>query len=72
MQEVYQDGTMGETHIENTLEDLIPHIKKSLENQKVAYVKIYRGKTLVAGIKKPGTREVKKVVAIEEMKEKKI
>ena len=72
MQEIYQNGTMGETHVEKTIEDLIPHIKKSLENQKVAYVKVYRGKILVVGIKKPGSREEKRVVALEEMKEKKV
>lgn len=63
MQEMYQDGTMGETHVEKTIEDLIPHIKKSLENPKVAYVKVFRGKKLIG--------EEKKFVTIDEMKEKK-
>lgn len=70
MQEVYQDGTMGETHVENTIEDLIPHIKKSLKNQNVAYVKIFRGSRLVTSRKKLGViRKQKKFVAIDEMKE---
>ena len=46
MQEVYKNGTEGEIHVENTIEDLLPHIKKSLENPNVKYVKVFRGKTL--------------------------
>ena len=44
MQEIKHDDTVGETHVEDTIEDLIPHIKKSLANPKVKYVKIFRGK----------------------------
>lgn len=46
MQTVYKNGTEGEIHVENTIEDLLPHIKKSLENPHVKYVKVFRGKTL--------------------------
>ena len=46
MQEVYQNGSEGEVHIADTLEDLLPHIKKSLENPNVKFVKVFRGKTL--------------------------
>jgi len=35
MQEVFKNGTEGEVHVENTIEDLLPHIKKSLENPHV-------------------------------------
>jgi len=45
MQEVFKNGTEGEVHVENTIEDLLPHIKKSLENPHVKYVKVFRGET---------------------------
>lgn len=41
----------GETHVENTIEDLVPHIKKSLENPDVKYVKVFRAKKLSAGLR---------------------
>lgn len=41
MQEIYHDGTEGEIKEADTLEDLIPEIKKSLENPKVKYVKLF-------------------------------
>jgi len=46
MQEVLKDGTMGETHVEKTLEGLLPHIKKSISDPNVKYVKVFRAKTL--------------------------
>lgn len=41
MQEVYHDGTEGKPKQADTLEDLIPEIKKSLKKKKVAYVKLF-------------------------------
>lgn len=46
MQEVRHDDSTGEVHVENTIEDLVRHIKKSLAKPDVKYVKIFRGKTL--------------------------
>lgn len=51
MQEVFKNGSEGEVHVENKIEDLIPHIKKSLKNPDVKYVKVFRGKTLSAGLR---------------------
>lgn len=41
MQEVKHDDTLGEIYIESTIEDLIPHIKKSLAKPDVKYVKVF-------------------------------
>ena len=41
MQEVYHDGTEGEPKEADTLEDLLPEIKKSLKKKRVAYVKLF-------------------------------
>ena len=38
MQEVYYDGSKGGVKTADTLEELVPEIKKSLKNPKVAYV----------------------------------
>jgi len=46
MQEVMKDGSEGKTFVENTIEELLPHIKKSLEDPKVKYVKVFKGKAL--------------------------
>jgi len=46
MQEIMKDGSEGEVHVEDTIEDLIPHIKKSLSDPKVKYVKVFRAKTV--------------------------
>ncbi|MBA7545936.1 hypothetical protein ES705_38318 [subsurface metagenome] len=46
MQEILEDGSEGKAFVENTIEDLLPHIKKSLEDPKVKYVKVFRGKKL--------------------------
>lgn len=43
MQEVKHDGSTGKLIVEDTLEDLLPHIRKSLEDPKVNYVKIFKG-----------------------------
>lgn len=43
MQEVMKDGSTGKLIMEDTLEDLLPHIKRSLEDPKVNYVKIFKG-----------------------------
>ena len=41
MQEVYEDGTLGEIKTADTLEDLLPMIKESLADPKVKYVKVF-------------------------------
>ena len=41
MQEVLKDGSVGEIKTANTLEELLPEIKKSLEKNEVDYVKLY-------------------------------
>lgn len=64
MQEVFKNGTEGEIHVENNIEELIPHIKKSLENPNVKYVKVFRGKTISCITSK----EEKKFTAEEEKK----
>ena len=46
MQEIMKDGSEGKAFVENTIEELLPHIKKSLEDPKVKYVKVFRGKKL--------------------------
>jgi len=52
MQEVLKDGSEGKAFVEDTIEDLLPHIKKSLEDQNVKYVKVFRGKTTFDGLDK--------------------
>lgn len=46
MQEIMEDGSEGKAFVEDTIEELLPHIKKSLEDPKVKYVKVFRGKKL--------------------------
>ena len=41
MQEVYHDGTEGKPKSADTLEELIPDIKKALEDPKVNHVKLF-------------------------------
>jgi len=38
MQEVYQDGSLGEIKTADTLEELLPMIKESLAHPRVMYV----------------------------------
>jgi len=48
MQEVYHNGTKGEIKTADTLEKLLPEIKKSLENPDVKYVKVFYAKDPVS------------------------
>lgn len=41
-----KDGSEGKAFVENTIEDLLPHIKKSLEDPNVKYVKVFKSKAL--------------------------
>ena len=41
MQEVYRDGTEGKPKSADTLEELIPDIKKALEDPNVSHVKLF-------------------------------
>jgi len=50
MQEILKNGSEGEVHVANTIEDLIPHIKKSLLNPNVKYIKVFT-KTVNAKVK---------------------
>jgi len=43
MQEVMKDGSTGKLIVEDTLEDLLPHIRKSLEDPRVNFVKVFKG-----------------------------
>jgi len=71
MQEIMEDGSEGEVHIADTIEDLVPHIKKSLENPKVKFVKVYTGKSIMGGKKKFTAEEEKKNIMDEIAEEKK-
>jgi len=41
MQEVYHDGTKGKPKSAETLEELLPDIKKALEDPRVNHVKLF-------------------------------
>ena len=41
MQEVFEDGSLGEVKTADTLEDLLPMIKESLAHPRVKYVKVF-------------------------------
>lgn len=41
MQEYRKDGTKGEPKEFDSLDDLFPELKKSLQNEKVKYVKVW-------------------------------
>lgn len=41
MQEVLKDGSEGKAFVEDTIEELLPHIKKSLLDPNVKYVKVF-------------------------------
>lgn len=61
MQEYMKDGSLGELHTANSVEALVPAIKKSLANPKVKFVKIWNEPT--------GKHAVKnRVSAMEEVK----
>jgi len=68
MQEVLKDGSEGKAFVEDTIEELLPHIKKSLEDPNVAFVKIFKGKALVA---KVATEKIEKKVRFVAEEEKK-
>jgi len=46
MQEIMKDGSEGKAFVENTIEELLPHIKKSLEDPNVKFVKVFKGEAL--------------------------
>ena len=66
MQEIMEDGSEGKTFVENTVEDLIPHIKKSLSDPNVKYVKVYSGKRIRINTKTVKQREDIQFVAEEQ------
>ena len=57
MQEVMKDGSEGKMFVEDTIEALIPHIKKSLSDPKVNFVKVYKAKNLITGIPESDTKK---------------
>ena len=67
MQEVMKDGSEGKLIVEDTLEALLPHIRKSLEDPKVNYVKIFKG-TKIEPSKGKTAFEQKDTFAAEENK----
>lgn len=82
MQEYFEDGSLRELHTADSLEELVPAIKKSLANPKVKFVKIWNEPTgkhaiknkvsAVAEVKTP-SEEVKEFMgeSAEEKKQKK-
>ena len=46
-----KDGSVGEIHVANTIEDLVPYIRRSLGNPNVKFVKVFRAKKLFAGLR---------------------
>ncbi len=42
MQEVMKDGSEGRAIVKDTIEDLLPYIKKSLEDPNVKFVKVFK------------------------------
>lgn len=49
MQEVFEDGSLGEIKTADTLEDLLPMIKESLAHPRVKYVKVFNNGKKVQG-----------------------
>lgn len=61
MQEVFEDGSLGELHIADTLEELLPLIKKSLANPRVKYIMVSNaadGKKVQANEHKKETKDL--------------
>lgn len=54
MQEIKKDGSTGKLVEAATIMDLVPHIKKSLEDPSVAFVKVFKGKALIINPKTKG------------------
>ena len=54
MQEVKKDGSEGKCFVEDTIEDLVPHIKKSLDDPKVNFVKVFKGKKIAVRTQSKG------------------
>ena len=70
MQEVMKDGSAGKLIVEDTLEALLPHIRKSLEDPKVNFVKVFKGTKLGVRThsKGPSVFERRDTFAVEENK----
>ncbi len=59
MQEIYEDGSVGKVKIADTLEDLLPMIKESLDHPRVKYVKVFNnGKKVQSEETRTTNREV--------------
>jgi rubrerythrin len=69
MQEHFEDGSLGELHTANSLEELLPAIKKSLANPKVKFVKIWTEPTGKHAIKNKVSAMEEVKTASEELKE---
>lgn len=64
MQEVFEDGSLGEIKTADTLEDLLPMIKKSLAHPRVKYVKIFNNGEKIQSEEKRTTdkEEIEKII----------
>jgi len=60
MQEIMKDGSEGKRYEADTIEDLIPQIKKSLETPDVKYVKVFKATTPVTNEESFTVEEEKK------------
>lgn len=69
MQEVLQDESTGKCFVEDTIEDLVPHIKKSLEDPNVKFVKVFKAVTPVTN-EESFTVEEQKTSPLDELIEK--
>jgi len=69
MQEIMKDGSEGKAFVEDSIEDLIPHIKKSLEDPNVKYVKVFKAVTPVTN-EESFTAEEQKTSPLDELIEK--
>jgi hypothetical protein len=69
MQEHFEDGSLGELHTADSLEELLPAIKKSLANPKVKFVKIWNEPTGKHAIKNKVSAMAEVKTQTEEFKE---
>ena len=58
MQEIMEDGSEGKAFVEDTIEDLVAHIKKSLLDPNVKYIKVF-AKTVNAKVKFNAEEEIR-------------
>ena len=69
MQEIMKDGSEGKCFVEDTVEDLVPHIKKSLSDPNVKFVKVFKGAKIVPSKAGPPFEQRETFTAGEEKKD---